>query len=75
MTGAVLVWNMGQWSLRQGGVERPIEVVRGHCLPWLTCLGWRSRAGGSGILLLFGDSASRQELRRLRVRLRLQGGV
>lgn len=75
LVGAILVWHLGQWSLRQAGSECPIEVRRGHCLPWLTCVRWHCPSGKPGVLLLFSDSASRNELRRLRVRLRLQHGV
>ena len=73
--GSLLVWNRGRWLLRCAGVEYPIELRRGHCLPWFTFVGWRYLDGRHGVLLLFSDSASGRELRRLRVRLRLQHGV
>ena len=75
LVGAMLVWNRGRWALRCVAVEYPIEIERGHCLPWCTFLGWRYLDGGRGALLLFSDSASREELRRLRVRLQLRHGV
>jgi len=75
LAGAELVWQQGQWSLQADGERQLIDLQRGHCLPWVTYLAWRDQVGGRGSLFLFSDSASHQQLRRLRVRLRLQRGI
>lgn len=75
LAGAELGWQQGQWSLQADGERQLIDLQRGHCLPWVTYLAWRDQVGGRGSLFLFSDSASHQQLRRLRVRLRLQRGI
>ncbi len=82
-----LHWRRGQWWIEVAGERRDIEILRWHLLPWLTYLAWREEEAGSpaerapaaggrrDALWLFADSAPRDGLRRLRVRLTLQRAV
>ncbi len=70
-----LHWRQGRWWLESAGHRRGIVPLRWHCLPWCTYLAWREDGGGRGEVWLFQDSAPRDDLRRLRVRLTLQRGV
>ena len=71
--GAVLAWNAGRWTLEQGSHCRSIALQRAHCLPWVTYLCWREDNGLNRQLWLFADASDRQQLRRLRVRLTIEG--
>lgn len=73
--GCVIHWRSGEWVLECGSERESIQLLRGHCLPWITFFTWRYESGVCGQAWLFNDSASREELRRLRVRLRLERGV
>ncbi len=72
--GATLRWQGGHWSLQAGGSQRNVEVLpASRCLPWVVYLAWREAPGGRRRgLWLFHDSAERDQLRRLRVRLALE---
>ncbi|MFV8816346.1 protein YgfX [Haliea sp. E17] len=71
-----LYWRQGQWWIQREGEGRQfIQPLHWHCLPWCTWLAWREEGGGREALWLFADSAPRDGLRRLRVRLTLQRAV
>jgi hypothetical protein len=74
MLGAELCWRQGLWTLKQAGVERVIFLSRrSSAMPWWIYLGFTGQpAGPAGHIWLYVDSASRQQLRLLRVRLTLQ---
>lgn len=74
MCGATLCWQSGEWTLLQGNILRRVCVgTRGVCLPWLIFLTWQELPGRQRHRLwLFPDSATAEDLRRLRVRLTLQ---
>ena len=74
LAGAVLAWRQGRWCLYRGRAAVALEMLPASVsLPWLIYLVWRESAGGvRRRAWLFSDSASRDGLRRLRVRLRLQ---
>ncbi len=73
--GADLCWQSGGWALERGGAAMAIEPCPGSvCLPWGVYIPYREGAGGRrGRLWLFADSVEPGALRRLRVRLALQG--
>ncbi len=71
--GAVLAWNAGRWTLEQGSHCRSIALQRAHCLPWVTYLCWREDNGLNRQLWFFADASDRHQLRRLRVRLTIEG--
>jgi hypothetical protein len=75
LAGAVIIWVEGQWYIERSGERRAIEIsARSVCLPWFICLAWQELPRGpAGYLWLYADSAPRDQLRSLRVRLRLQG--
>jgi hypothetical protein len=75
LCGATLRWERGDWMLECDGECRALRLLPGSGrLPWLICLVWRELpAGRRGGLWLFPDSAPARELRRLRVRLVLEG--
>lgn len=73
--GAVIRWQQGEWTLESGGQVLSIALRRGHCLPWLTFVAWQAEPGKKGQVWLFNDSAPYHDLRRLRVRLRIERGV
>ena len=72
LSGALIAWHAGSWWLELDGQRESISPERWHCLPWVTWFAWRDSAGCGGSLWLFADSAERQMLRRLRVRLALE---
>lgn len=74
MSGVELCWRQGLWTLERAGVERIILISRrSSAMPWWIYLGFNDlTAGSAGHIWLYVDSASRQQLRRLRVRLTLQ---
>jgi len=74
MSGATLCWQRGQWLIERGSSSVAIAIHRGSSsLPWLIYLAWTELpTGRKGKLWLFADSASAGELRRLRVRLKLE---
>jgi membrane-bound toxin of toxin-antitoxin system len=74
MSGAILCWRRGQWLIERGSSSVPIAIHRGSCcLPWLIYLAWTELPTGRKCRLwLFADSAGAGELRRLRVRLKLE---
>lgn len=74
MTGAIVCWKAGAWSVEREGRRRPVHISpRSVALPWVIYLAWREPApGAGGDLWLFADSAPRPQLRGLRVRLTLE---
>lgn len=70
-----LAWQGGEWTVDYAGLERPVTLRSGLCLPWVTWLQWHEAEGRVRHLFLFNDSAPRDALRRLRVRLQLQRRV
>ena len=74
MVGLELSWRQGIWALERDGVQRAIATgKRSMSTPWVTCLAVTDLSGcPAGYLWIFADSASSQQLRRLRVRLTLQ---
>ncbi len=74
LVGAVISWQRGEWQLQQGTVLRTVGLARSHTvLRWVIYLAWSGPAGApAGAVFLFPDSASADELRRLRVRLTLE---
>jgi hypothetical protein len=82
--GTTLRWQGGRWSLQAGESRRDLEVLpASRCLPWVVYLAWREAPGGRSPggrtpagyrrgMWLFHDSAERDQLRRLRVRLALE---
>lgn len=73
--GVVIRWRRGEWTIESDGQLVPVDLRRAHCLPWLTFMAWQSASGKLGQAWLFNDSAPPCDLRRLRVRLRLERGV
>jgi hypothetical protein len=73
--GSALSWCAGRWQLHRAGEVRELTLLRGHCLPLVTFVAWREAGGVRGRAWLFADSAPREQLRRLRVRLVLEGIV
>jgi hypothetical protein len=71
--GTQVTWRRGIWSLEVQGQRRTVEVLpTSLALPWVIYLALRDQPlGRSYYLWLFNDSATAQELRKLRVRLRL----
>jgi hypothetical protein len=74
LAGGELIWRQGHWRLRQGCREAAVELLpASRALPGVIYLVWREASpGGRRRAWLFRDSAQRDQLRRLRVRLRLQ---
>lgn len=74
MVGATLAWRQGTWTMQHGPAVRPVRLLPASaCLPGLIYLAWRELPGGErGDLWLFPDSASAEQLRRLRLRLLLE---
>jgi hypothetical protein len=68
-----LCWRQGRWTLERAGVHRVIVPTRrSTATPWVIYLAFSDlSAGRGGHLWLYADSASRDQLRRLRVRLTL----
>jgi len=75
LAGSSIGWRAGQWWHESDCGREAIFPIRWHCLPWVTFLAWRDGAGRSISLWLFADSADREMLRRLRVRLALERRV
>ena len=75
LTGSVLAWRAGRWSIEYGVVRSELTLQRAHCLPWVTYLQWRESDGSTARVWLFNDSVDREQLRRLRVRLQLERGI
>jgi len=75
--GAELCRQSQGWALQRDGVATAIELRSGSiCLPWGIYIPFRECAGGRGDRLwLFADSVEPGALRRLRVRLALEGRV
>ena len=75
LAGYVLIWGRDHWRLRQGEGVIDIELLPSSAaLPWGIYLVWRETATGRRrSTWLFPDCAPPDGLRRLRVRLRLQG--
>lgn len=60
------------WTLAEAGSEQCLELAGERLVtPWLIVLGFLTQAGKRISLVLPPDSASRDDLRRLRVALRL----
>jgi len=75
MAGATLRWAGGRWTLeRNGEVVEITPDAASRLTPWVICFCWR-QAGRRQQVWLFADSASARALRRLRVRLNLEGGA
>jgi hypothetical protein len=74
LTGTVVRWQQGNWSVAKDGVEQAIAVSRrSAALPWVIFLAWSGAGSGQrGSVWLYADSAPIQQLRVLRVRLRLE---
>ena len=73
LVGVELRWCRDRWTLERAGVQRVIVPTR-RCTatPWVIYLAFSDQsAGHGGHLWLYADSASRDQLRRLRVRLTL----
>ena len=72
--GATLRWAGGQWSVQSGESIRRVRILPSSCcLPWLIHVAWCEQlCSARGALWLFCDCAPADELRRLRVRLRLE---
>jgi hypothetical protein len=68
-----LCWRQGRWTLERAGVHRVIVPTRrSTATPWVIYLAFSDlSAGRGGYLWLYADSASKDQLRRLRVRLTL----
>ena len=75
LAGAALCWRAGCWTLERGADRRALALRRAHCLPWVTYLEWREENGNVERAWLYSDSGEREQLRRLRVRLRLERGI
>lgn len=71
--GSQVCWRAGVWTLEQYGVRRVISpLARCTVTPWLVYLVFADLAAGSvGRLWLYVDSAPREPMRQLRVRLTL----
>tara|TARA_R110002110_G_scaffold406421_1_gene626350 strand:- start:162339 stop:162689 length:351 start_codon:yes stop_codon:yes gene_type:complete len=73
LAGACLHWRSGRWSVSVASTApQPIDLYYSVCLPWVIAIFWRE--GESGVrreAWLFTDSAAVEDMRRLRVRLRL----
>jgi len=76
MAGAILKWESGEWFLRHGGRQTSVLLLPGAVrLPWLVYAAFReTHAKQRWAFMLFGDSASAEEIRRLRCRLILEQG-
>jgi hypothetical protein len=74
LAGKALAWRRGRWWLCRGSETVEVEILPASVtLPWLIYLVWREIPGRSRHRAwLFPDCASRDGLRLLRVRLRLQ---
>lgn len=74
MLGARLSWTKGAWALECNGLQSVIHVSkRSVAMPWMIYLAYRDLSKGTtGHLWLFVDSLNGEELRLLRVRLKLQ---
>ena len=75
MRGVELRWRQGCWTLERDGIITEISLSRSsRALPWLIYIAFTDVAAGSiGHLWLYSDCAPQYQLRRLRVRLTLQG--
>ncbi len=75
--GVLLVWRGGQWYMAWGqGDLQPVSLnMPSAGLSGLLNVQWSVAAGARGSLWLFSDSAAPDQLRRLRVRLRLDSTV
>jgi hypothetical protein len=73
MAGAVLKWEGGEWFLRHAGKSTSVLLLPGSVrTQWLIYAAFaESHASRRWMFLLFNDSASGEELRRLRCRLAL----
>lgn len=73
-TPTCLGFRSGHWFVRLGDSDQPAQLERYAALPWILCLVLRvSPAGRRLRIWVFSDSADRETLRRLRVRLALSG--
>jgi hypothetical protein len=74
LAGAELIWRQGCWLVRRGCREVAVELLpASRAVPGGIYLVWREGPRGRRRRAwLFQDSAQRDQLRRLRVRLRLQ---
>lgn len=74
MVGVELRWHQGLWTLEQNGVHRTIcPTRRSTAMPWVIYLAFSDLpAGPGGYMWLYADCSTRQQLRRLRVRLTLE---
>jgi len=74
LAGARISWHRGLWTLEQGASSRHLSIdPASTCLPWVIYLAWIEPAGaGRGSVFLLPDSAPAEQLRGLRVRLRLE---
>jgi Membrane-bound toxin component of toxin-antitoxin system len=74
LAGATLAWRDGRWSLDRGCGQEPVILARGcRATPLSIYIRWQGINGERGDLWLFPDSGLADELRKLRVRLRLEG--
>lgn len=72
--GSTLAWRNGRWSLDRGSGQEPVVLAPAcRATPLAIYIRWQAITGESGDLWLFRDSALADELRKLRVRLRLEG--
>lgn len=74
LAGCLLGWSSGQWFIDRGAQAMPVTLDRSStCLPRVIYLAWIEPADSARrSALLFADSMSESDLRRLRVRLALQ---
>ncbi len=74
MAGARLKWESGEWFLRHRGRQTSVVLLPGSVrLPWLVYAEFReTHARRRWQFLLFADSVSAEEMRRLRRRLILE---
>lgn len=72
--GTCISWRAGQWAVSGPHGSGTITLLRWHRLPWVTYIAWSGPGRRRARAWLFVDSAPRQQLRRLRVRLALQRG-
>jgi hypothetical protein len=73
MAGALLRWRKGCWTLQHAASLRIIDpTARSTATQWVVYLAFNDAAAGrSGHFWLYPDSVSREQWRRLRVRVNL----
>ncbi|MBE9538337.1 MAG: hypothetical protein IMF06_04595 [Proteobacteria bacterium] len=76
MAGSTLKWEGGEWYIRHRGRQTSVVLLPGAVrLPWLVYAAFReTHAKQRWAFLLFSDSATVEQMRRLRCRLILEQG-